>query len=138
MNRKRKLTGLVLVWAMVFLAFGHLLQAQEVPHHGSLVDMDDPKECLTCHDGAVAGNVVPCPKTGCALNSKFSHSVFRKYPPAGKESDFHPSFRVRAAGITLKNDQVTCISCHDLANQDEYHLVMANSRSQLCRTCHIR
>ncbi len=137
-NEKRKLMKLVLIGGLFFLICTAPVLAQEVPHHGHMVEMSDPEDCLACHDGAMAGNVIPCPEINCTLNSQHSHSVFREYPPVGKEADFNPAHKVKAAGIRLKDGQVTCISCHDLANQDRYHLVMENGRSRLCRTCHIR
>ena len=121
-----------------FLVANILLYAQEVLHNGNLVDSDDPKICLTCHNGIIAKNISPCTKIRCLLEPNSSHPVFKKYPPSGKESEYAPSFQVEAAGIILKNGEVTCISCHNLMNQEGFHLVMENKRSRLCKTCHIR
>ncbi len=121
-----------------FLFLISSLYAQEVPHYGFLVYMDNPKLCLTCHDGTVAENISPCTKVSCLLDRKSSHPVFKKYPPTGKESEYAPVFEVKAAGITLTNGEVTCISCHNLMNQQRPHLVLEDRRSRLCKICHIR
>lgn len=112
------------------------LYAQEVPHHDFVVDNNDPGECLSCHDGAVASNIFPCTEN-CLLDRSASHSVFKKYPPAGRETEFAPLAQLEANGIRLTNGEVTCISCHNLTNQRPLHLVMEDQR-QLCVTCHIR
>jgi len=114
------------------------LYALEVPHHDFLVNIDDPKTCLTCHDGIIAPNISVCSKASCLLDSASSHPVFKKYPPAGKEDNFYPTAMVEAAGIRLKNGEVSCISCHNLMNGQPFHLVMENIHSRLCMSCHIR
>lgn len=111
--------------------------AQEVIHHDFLVDADDPYGCLSCHDGMVAPNIIPC-TVNCLFNQFGSHTVFVRYPPPGKESYFAPAGQLEAMGIRLTNGEITCVSCHNLINQNKYHLVMENYRSRLCRACHIR
>lgn len=133
-----KCVCLLLILVSIILTSNISLNAQEVLHHDNLVDSDDPKICLTCHNGIIAKDISPCTKISCLLDPRSSHPVFKKYPPHGKESEFAPSFQVQAAGIILKNGEVTCISCHNLMNQEGFHLVMENKRSRLCKTCHIR
>ena len=125
--------GLVLVLFLMISPY-----AQEVPHHGFLAHYDKPELCLACHDGTIAKNITPCNKDSCLFDNKSSHPVFKKYPPTGKESEYAPVFEVEAAGVTLTNGEVTCISCHNLINQQRPHLVMEDLRSRLCKTCHIR
>ena len=114
------------------------LRAQEVIHHDQLVIADAPKDCLACHDGVISINISPCTKLSCLLDPTTSHPTFKQYPPIGKESEFHPRPQVEAAGIVLKNGEVSCISCHNLLNRERFHLVITNDRSHLCRACHIR
>ena len=114
-----------------------LLGAQEVPHHQFLVKLDEPRKCLTCHDGVISPNISPC-TTDCAINPSASHPVFKQYPPAGKESEFHPRAQVEAAGLNLQNNEVTCISCHNLMIKEKHHLIIGEARSRLCMTCHKR
>ncbi|MEW6518189.1 MAG: cytochrome c3 family protein [Thermodesulfobacteriota bacterium] len=124
--------------ALCWLGTATPLPAQEVPHHDFLVNIDDGKACLTCHDGAIARNITICARASCLFEPHASHPVFRKYPPAGKEDLFFPAARVEAAGIRLTNGEVSCLSCHNLLNKNQFHLVIDNVRSRLCMSCHIR
>jgi predicted CXXCH cytochrome family protein len=38
----------------------------------------------------------------------------------------------------LTDGQISCVSCHDLTNDEKHHLVIDNRESRLCLTCHIR
>jgi hypothetical protein len=38
----------------------------------------------------------------------------------------------------LIDNQLVCITCHDVKNNQPGHLVMDNSQSRLCRTCHLK
>lgn len=136
--RNRKYACSLLIFVSLVLKGSASLNALEVNHHDHIVDSDDPKTCLTCHNGTIAKNISPCTKVSCLLDPKSSHPAFKKYPPDGKESEFALSSQVEAAGIILKNGEVTCISCHNILNQEDCHLVMENRRSCLCKTCHIR
>ncbi len=133
-----KLLACVCILMGQFLFWVISLYAQEVPHHGYLAYMDRPKLCLSCHDGTIAENISPCTQLSCLLDKKSSHPVFKKYPPIGKESEYAPVFEVKAAGIPLIDGEVTCVSCHNLMNQQSPHLIMEDWRSRLCTTCHIR
>lgn len=136
--KNRKYIALLSVFVNIFLLSNMLIHAQEVPHHDNLVNHEDPRVCLTCHSGLISQNVIPCTKNSCLLDPNSSHPIFKRYPPVGKESEFAPPAQVEAAGVKLINGEVTCISCHNLINQEEFHLVMENTRSRLCKTCHIR
>jgi hypothetical protein len=137
MRNRKNIYSLVICITLILLSIV-LINAQEVPHHNNLVDHSDPHICLTCHDGAIAENISPCTKASCLLDSNSSHPVFKQYPPDGKESEFHPSFQIEAAGIKLTNGEITCISCHDLIVQEEFHLALENRSSLLCMVCHKR
>ncbi len=114
------------------------LHAQEIRHVDTLIEVGDPKICFTCHYGTMANDINPCTEIDCLLTPKTSHPVFKRYPPAGKESKFSPAVKVEAAGIKLTNGEVTCISCHDLMNRHDHHLVIDNRQGRLCQTCHLR
>jgi len=43
--------------------------------------------------------------------------------------------RAEAAGIRLRNGEVSCISCHNLLKKDRFHLVIENYRIRLCMSC---
>jgi predicted CXXCH cytochrome family protein len=106
-----------------------------VPHHGLDVDPSDVAACMGCHDGTIGKAVAFC-TVGC--NSSKAHVINKHYPPAGKSREFNSITSVRARGVVLVNDQVVCISCHDIAGQHEHHLVTDNKGSDLCLVCHIK
>ena len=138
MKNKIELYCLLILLTIILLST-IFIDAHDVPHHDYLVDHTAPQTCLTCHDGALATNITPCTKSSCLLDSNSSHPIFRKYPPDGKESEYAPVFVLVAAGIKISDEgEITCLSCHDLINQEEFHLVMENWRSRLCMICHKR
>ncbi len=137
---RRKFPGLV--GAAIFLIAVVLLWelplfSQEVLHHEHEVNLDEPRECLSCHDGVTAPGVSTC-TTKCAVGSTSSHPTYRPYPPLGKRSKFASRSQIEAAGIRLTDGQISCVSCHDLTNDEKHHLVIDNRESRLCLTCHIR
>ena len=109
--------------------------ALAVSHHGYDVDTSNVNACMGCHDGTIGKNVNYC-TVGC--NALSSHPIYKSYPPAGRSREFNSILSVRAQGIQLVNDQVVCISCHNIANQKKFHLAVDNSGSKLCRVCHLK
>ena len=55
-----------------------------------------------------------------------------------KESFYAPVGSLQGKGIRLFNGKLSCVSCHDLKNSTKYNLVMDNSSSALCFSCHIK
>ena len=113
------------------------------------------KLCLSCHDGTIALGGVLSRQQGIAMVGGIT-----TLPPGATNlgtdlSDDHPiSFRYDATLATRKtslkppgnlprqikldhNSELQCTSCHD-AHNDQYgkFLVMDNSQSQLCNSCH--
>lgn len=90
--------------------------------------------CLSCHDGSGGKKVRVC-TTNCTINS---HKFLVKYPPPGREKEFAPLHEVQTAGIKLENGMVTCISCHDLKNQQKYHFAIdtGSFAQKVCYACH--
>ena len=113
--------------SMVVLGAGALL-AKEVPHHDKMVDISEPRICLNCHEGGLDEDKFYCTST--------AHPVFIDYPPEGKAADFAHPEELQAAGLKLLNGQLICVSCHNLENQQQYHLVVEKLGSKLCMTCH--
>ncbi|WP_243370949.1 cytochrome c3 family protein [Geotalea sp. SG265] len=110
-------------------------RAEMTEHHGFMVTVEETTSgCLVCHDGTSAKSVASCSGVDCRLYG--SHGVNMPYPPEGKEDQYKPVERLTAARIKLINDQVSCISCHDLNNHVGAHLVMDNAGSSLCFGCH--
>jgi len=121
---------------LLFVCSPVLLHAERIEHHGVTVEAEaDARDCISCHDGSLGHNVSFC-TVQCGF--KTSHSILKEYPPRGKERLFAPVAAVKAKGIKFIDGKVTCISCHNLKNPNEHHLVMDNSGSRLCLACHIK
>lgn len=118
------------------------LGAEMTEHHGFMVTAEETTSgCLSCHDGSAAKSVGNCSGVDCRIFESGladSHRVDIPYPPPGKENEFQPVAYLTEARIKLINDQISCISCHDLKNQAASHLVMDNAGSSLCFGCHIK
>lgn len=110
--------------------------AETVDHHGFTVDLRaGVEDCVVCHDGSIAKNVVYCLKD-CSIMTP--HAVNRRYPPPGREAAYRPAAFLQEAGIDLVDGMVVCVSCHNIANQSPYHLAVGIAASGLCLTCHVQ
>ena len=92
-----------------------------VVHHGTTVERNNHKACVVCHDSK-----------GCA---EAAHPMNIAYP-TGNSKSFHEIAYVRKKGLRLVDGKITCLSCHDLANDLSSHLAITNVGSQLCMVCH--
>lgn len=120
----------------ILLWFLKAPQAGQVEHHGNTVNADGhASECIMCHDGAIAKAVTDCIGIRCNISRINSHPVEKPYPT--KES-FVQYGDVLRSGIKLDEGQVSCISCHDLRNQERGHPVIQNRSDNLCFKCHIK
>ncbi len=105
--------------------------------------------CIRCHDGTIARDTIPTetrktrfvytqhPGLFSTGHGTSDHPVGIKFPNI--DSGFHPANIVTADGaVTLPDDRVECISCHDPHNQSgvDKMLVKSNKGSALCLTCH--
>ena len=100
----------------------------EVSHHGEIVDPDGKaQDCLECHEDMIIK----------------SHKILIKYPPPyrGPAVTFRPLEEVKALGMKFEDDMITCISCHDLTNDNKNQLALeprTNGYAQkLCYVCHL-
>ena len=95
-------------------------------------------ECLACHDGTVSSNVE---RGGASWNHAggigLSHPIGVVYQDAVRRPDsrLHPE-RSLPEALTLVNGQVECVTCHDHYSSVPGLLVMDNSGSRLCLSCH--
>ncbi len=136
MAKRSSLLHLLQICSWGILLAGVALSA-EVEHHGSIVDSAAGyRECLTCHDGIVATNISPCLGPVCMLRS--DHPVNRAYPPPDKAREFASTAVAEGAGIRFLDGRIDCISCHDLLNQNRFHLRIEERDSRLCLACHLR
>lgn len=129
-NREVFLLALMLV-----LVFPSILTAAAVEHHGVSADSDNSRECIGCHDGTIGSNVSFYTSGGSALTE---HPVFTPYNAGNRRTRLQPSFLAASRGIRFEDGEVTCISCHDIRNSRENHLIMDNGGSRLCLACHIK
>ncbi len=111
---------------------------------------DSTRLCLSCHDGALASEVVGggadagLIAAGALINPRRDHPVGVAYPLTGRLSgrtrrEFVPIARLQSEGaVRLIDGRVECISCHDPHNALGYDkmLVKPNRRSALCLSCH--
>lgn len=112
--------------------------AEGVLHNGFTVSKKaSVSDCLNCHDGSIAKVVPVCMAESC-FQTPGSHPVDTPYPPVKERNMYMSAAIVKAAGITLVNGLVTCVSCHNLANPGQFYLAIEIDRSKLCLTCHIK
>lgn len=111
------------------------VSAELVTHSGQIVENSgDPNDCIVCHDGVTAPDARYC-TVDCGFAT--SHSILKEYPPRSKESSYASVAALQEKGIRLFNGKIACVSCHDLQKTTKYHLIMDNSGSALCFSCHI-
>jgi len=135
MKTTAALIGLMLVVALLVTGLGTSL-AEQVEHRGQTVDIGgDVRDCIVCHDGTLAA-MSPFCTVKCNLGSP--HSVLKDYPPRGKEDAYAPVSSLEGKGIRLFNGKITCVSCHDLNSAEKDLLVINNSDSRLCFSCHLK
>lgn len=111
------------------------VSAQQAGHYGgNIPDNGDPVNCIVCHDGLIAS-----PAHFCTVECGFvaPHSILKEYPPRLRQDAYAPLETLKDKGIRLFNGKVSCVSCHDLNKNDKNHLIMDNSRSALCLSCHL-
>jgi predicted CXXCH cytochrome family protein len=112
------------------------------------------KLCLSCHDGSVAldsfaGATGNTSITGNALvgsDLANDHPISFAYTAAVASADgdlFNPTTANSGLGGTINADMLfstnmECASCHDVhdADSNDYLLVIDNTDSDLCLTCH--
>lgn len=111
-----------------------LLYAADLNHHGRTVNSEgDTAYCMSCHAGPQGGPQKIIPYR--------SHKVMVVYPPPGRGQAFRPLQEVLAHGIRFEKGMVTCISCHDLHNEERNHLAIETNTGgfaqKLCYVCHL-
>lgn len=96
-------------------------------------------ECLTCHDGTIAPDTRGSTK-GVGKNIHNDHPISFVYDLllAFQDGGLNNPSNKNVSAL-LFNGKVQCTSCHDVHNSVDaprYLLVMPNSYSDLCLTCH--
>ena len=90
------------------------------------------RDCLGCHDGAIGPQIGNSHPTGI----RYMVGV-RRGSRAGRDSTLTSAERLDPR-IRLFNNKVECQSCHSPYSKRAKLLVVANDRSQMCRSCHNR
>lgn len=130
--------SMVLTMAGLVLMGAYPLHARQVGHYKFLVESENPQSCIDCHYGEEGEANSRCPKN-CSIDPETSHPIAKKYPPRGKEKEYIPIKEIRKQGLVKLHDgKITCISCHDVANNISYHTVVEDRGTYLCKLCHIR
>ncbi|NOZ13651.1 MAG: cytochrome c3 family protein [Acidobacteria bacterium] len=96
------------------------------------------RNCLACHDGTISRNV----ETGGASwehagGIGLSHPIGVYYADAWRKDRkrYHPEASLPKA-LRLVNGKIECVTCHDHYSKRKGLLVMDNSGSRLCLSCH--
>lgn len=118
------------------------LQPSEAPE-GAPFDPDS-ETCLSCHDGSVASDVghggsgVQFGPTRRRLGLPGSHPIGVEYTgdPSGRAGPPLKPAEMLDERIRLFDSRVGCGTCHSLYSKRAALLVMSNSRSTLCLSCH--
>lgn len=107
----------------------------------SLLEMDSfSKDCLSCHDGAAASMIKvelrdrPNDSHSWVTSAKRDHPIGMTYNNyVAADRGYKP---VSGNKMVFVNGKVGCLSCHDPLNAERGHLVMSDTGSALCKTCH--
>ncbi len=108
-------------------------------YHEGLLDLEmlSPSEaCLACHSSGssyLASHLIPVNTP--RFNEHASHAYSVPMVPGGGD----PVLRIRNVldpRIRLYDQQIECVTCHDLTSRDEDQLVEFEQRYGLCNGCH--
>ncbi len=123
---KRKISHEVLLTA-------HMEKKNRVIIPGLMID-DLSNQCLSCHNGVTAKNVVVgLPLCACP-EEQTSHPIGMDYEKARLRTG---KLKVLDKTIKLFGGKVGCGSCHDPYSKNANMLVTPNTGSALCLKCHI-
>ncbi len=145
-----------MVVRLVFLRLSLLVLALLLPLSGLPFDPQanlsvqwnqDSRLCLGCHDGTLATNILSpdlnailgsfrgeTPKNFCLAQGHPVGIDYRLAQLSSKGRLRDPSMLDPA--LKLENGQVGCTSCHDPNSEHRAKLVMSNTGSRLCFSCH--
>ncbi len=97
-------------------------------------------QCIECHDKYFR---MPKDSVGSGTwqhaSSNLNHPVGVHYIESlsGRAREFNPQ-SLLPKEIRLFNGKIGCGTCHNVYSKEKSMLVMSNSRSRLCLTCHIK
>lgn len=102
-------------------------------------------DCLSCHDGVIAQNFKVRIKNNPGGRVMSLEDIIGGHP-VGMEYERYVSVDSKGyrSDVKFSNEmvfadgKVGCLTCHNPLNKDKGHLVMNNSRSELCFACHTK
>ena len=109
------------------------MKKNSVAPRGLMID-ELSNQCLSCHNGVTAKNVlIGLPLCSCP-EEQTSHPIGMDYEKARIRTG-----RLKTLDKTIKlfNGKVGCGSCHDPYSKNPKMLVVPNTGSALCLKCHI-
>jgi predicted CXXCH cytochrome family protein len=103
---------------------------------------DNIESCGKCHNGQVAHSIEP---KVLGQDLRNDHPISMTYAGIGMvDPDFRPppppdqhNNRIFSNGVKLYNNQVECMTCHNVHDPSNELLLRANAEV-LCFTCHIK
>ncbi len=111
--------------------------------NGSSPPLDGPsRQCLGCHDGVTASDARNPTGSGAAPRTssgmRQNHPVGVRYPHgmSRKRGTMFRSVGTLPPEVRLPDDQVSCVSCHNLYSGRQSLLSIPIEQSKLCFTCH--
>lgn len=100
------------------------------------------RECLSCHDGAIAK--FPVVSVGLWTYASFTGTNLGRHPigidyeaTRARHGKLRPAFTLDKR-VKLIQGKVSCVSCHEPYSEQKDGLVMDNWGSKLCLTCHLK
>ncbi len=115
-----------------------LLAGAAIPASSSSSELDPiSAECLTCHDGSGGPYARYClleqMGKGCG-----GHIVSVRYAEiAARDKKLRPAKNLRA-DLPLYDGKITCVTCHGTEAHEGVLLIIDNTGSALCRSCHLK
>lgn len=109
-------------------------------HDGNRILDPISMECISCHDGTLAGSVhyrVNGPNY-TAFNIKAvtgSHPVGMDYTRYTNKKDYAPFYEL-PKNMVLMDGRIGCLTCHDMLGKNMAYLSTDLNNSNLCFACH--
>lgn len=94
-------------------------------------------ECITCHDGTLAGSIhyKVSSESSSIGTINGSHPVGTDYTRYISKREYVPSYDL-PRNMILMNGKISCVTCHDMLSRNQAYLVVDMTSSNLCFSCH--
>jgi len=107
------------------------------PDSGSRILDPISMECITCHDGTMAGSIhyKVSSESSSIGTINGSHPVGTDYTRYISKREYVPSYNL-PRNMILMNGKISCVTCHDMLSRNQAYLVVDMTSSNLCFSCH--